>query len=154
LFVIFCCVCFLVPFTELFRHSTYVQVHMVWWWIISMYLCRRMYNTHRWFTITPYTQDNQKVSVHLMITIQITPLSHHKSFLPHYLAQSECLAADRQDQGDTRLTLTPSVIHNSNYVTMVSDWNCLKYFFLFFVVQSSGALRLFDHPILEPNITL
>jgi hypothetical protein len=30
------------------------------------------------------------------------------------------LAADRQGQGDTRLKLTPSVIHNSNYVTMVS----------------------------------
>jgi hypothetical protein len=28
---------------------------------------------------------------------------------------------------DTRLTLTPSVIPNSNYVIMVSDWNCLKY---------------------------
>jgi hypothetical protein len=31
----------------------------------------------------------------------------------------------------TRLTLTPSVIPNSNYVIMVSDWNCLKYFCLF-----------------------
>jgi hypothetical protein len=28
---------------------------------------------------------------------------------------------------DTRLTLTPSVIPNSNYVNMVSDWNCLKF---------------------------
>jgi hypothetical protein len=27
----------------------------------------------------------------------------------------------------TRLTLTPSVIPNSNYVIMVSDWNWLKY---------------------------
>jgi hypothetical protein len=33
---------------------------------------------------------------------------------------------------DTRLTLTPSVIHNSNYAIMVSDWNCLKYFCVFF----------------------
>jgi hypothetical protein len=32
---------------------------------------------------------------------------------------------------NTRLTLTPSVIPNSNYDIMVSDWNCLKYFFLF-----------------------
>jgi hypothetical protein len=47
---------------------------------------------------------------------------------PHYLAQFDCLAADLQGQGDTRLTLTPSVIPNSNYVIMVSDWNCLKYF--------------------------
>jgi hypothetical protein len=53
------------------------------------------------------------------------------SFLPHYLAQSDCLAADRQGQGDTRLTLTPSVIPNSNYVIMVSDRNCLKYFCVF-----------------------
>jgi len=28
---------------------------------------------------------------------------------------------------DTRLTLTPSVIPNYNYVIMVGDWNCLKY---------------------------
>jgi hypothetical protein len=31
----------------------------------------------------------------------------------------------------TRLTLTPSVIPNSNYVIMVTDWNCLKYFCVF-----------------------
>jgi hypothetical protein len=41
--------------------------------------------------------------------------------IPHYLAQCDCLAADLQGQGDTSLTLTPSVIHNSNYVIMVSD---------------------------------
>jgi hypothetical protein len=29
------------------------------------------------------------------------------------------------------LTLTPSVIPNSNCVIMVSDWNCLKYFCVF-----------------------
>jgi hypothetical protein len=66
-------------------------------------------------------QSDQKVSVHLMITVQITPLSQHTSFLPHYLAQSDCLAANRQGQGDTRLTLMPSVIPNSNYVITVSD---------------------------------
>jgi hypothetical protein len=38
---------------------------------------------------------------------------------PHYLSQSDCLAAYRQGQVDTRLTLTPSVIPNSNYVIMV-----------------------------------
>jgi hypothetical protein len=58
-------------------------------------------------------------------------LSQHMSFLPHFLTQPYCLAADRQGQGDTRLTLTPSVIPNSNYVIMVSDWNCLKYFCVF-----------------------
>jgi hypothetical protein len=31
----------------------------------------------------------------------------------------------------TRLTLTPSVIHNSNHVIMVKEWNCLKYFCVF-----------------------
>ena len=58
---------------------------------------------------------------------QITPLSRHTSLLPHYMAQSDCLAADRQGQDDTRLTLTPSIIPNSNYVIMVGDWNYLKY---------------------------
>jgi hypothetical protein len=33
---------------------------------------------------------------------------------------------------DTRLTLTPSLMPNSNYVIMVSDLNYLKYFCLFF----------------------
>jgi hypothetical protein len=47
------------------------------------------------------------------------------------LLGSICLAPDRQDQGDTRLRLTPSVIPNCNYVIMVSDWNCLKYFCVF-----------------------
>jgi hypothetical protein len=49
-----------------------------------------------------------------------------------YLAQSDCLAANRQGQRDTRLTLMPSVIPNSNYVIMLGDWNCLKYFCMFF----------------------
>jgi hypothetical protein len=53
---------------------------------------------------------------------------------------------------DTRLTLTPSVIHNSNYVITVSDWNCLKYFCVFFVLQSSGAQRLFDHPVVTNSM--
>jgi hypothetical protein len=34
--------------------------------------------------------------------------------------------------GNMILTLTPSVIPNSNYVIMVSDWNCLKYFCVLF----------------------
>jgi hypothetical protein len=93
-------------------------------------------------------QGDQKVSVHLHVrSSTVTPLSQHTSFLPHYLAQSDCLATDRQGQGDIRLTLTPSVIPNSNYVFMVSDWNCLKYFCMFFVLYSSGAHRLFDHPV-------
>jgi hypothetical protein len=51
-----------------------------------------------------------------------------------YLTQSDCLAADCQGQGDTRVTLTPSVIPNSNYIIMVSGWNCLKYFACFCTV--------------------
>jgi hypothetical protein len=35
---------------------------------------------------------------------------------------------------ETRLLLTPSVIHNSNYNIMVSDWKSLKYFGVFFVL--------------------
>jgi hypothetical protein len=54
-------------------------------------------------------QGDQNVSVQRNITIQ------------YYLAQSDCLEVDRHGQMDTRLTLTPSVIHNSNYVVMVSD---------------------------------
>jgi hypothetical protein len=41
------------------------------------------------------------------------------------------LAADRQGQGDSRLTLTPSFTPNSKYVIMVSDWNRLKYIWVF-----------------------
>jgi hypothetical protein len=33
---------------------------------------------------------------------------------------------------NTKLTLTPSVIPNSNYVIMVSDVNCFKCFFRVF----------------------
>jgi hypothetical protein len=60
-----------------------------------------------------------------------SPCAQHTSFLPHYVAQSDCLAADHQGQGDRRLKLTPSVIPNSNYVIMVSDWNCLNIFACF-----------------------
>jgi hypothetical protein len=56
-----------------------------------------------------YIQDDQKVCI---------PDDYNTL---GYLAQSECLAADRQGQGDTRFTLTPSVIPNSNYVIMVSN---------------------------------
>jgi hypothetical protein len=65
----------------------------------------------------PVIQGDQNVSVHL----DDYNTESYTSFLPHYLAQSDCLAADRQGQWDTRLILTPSVIPNSNYVSMVSD---------------------------------
>jgi hypothetical protein len=59
-------------------------------------------------------QGDQKVSLHLMLQYRTLQVKFKMS------------AADRQGQADTRLTLTPSVIPNSNYVIMVSDWNCLK----------------------------
>jgi hypothetical protein len=74
-------------------------------------------------TIVPRMCFIVKLIVHILSTW----------WLQYSLAQSDCLAADRQGQWDTGLTLTPSVITNSNYVIMVSDWNCLKYFFLFFI---------------------
>jgi hypothetical protein len=49
----------------------------------------------------------KKVSVHLMITIQ--------------KVTSDVQSVTHQGQGDTRLTLTPSVIPNSNYIIMVGD---------------------------------
>jgi hypothetical protein len=61
-------------------------------------------------------------------------LSQHKSFFPHWLAQSGCLAADRQGHGDTGLTLTPSIMPNSKSVVLVSDWNLLKYLCACFIV--------------------
>jgi hypothetical protein len=30
---------------------------------------------------------------------------------------------------------------------MVSDWNCVTYFYVFFILYSSSAQRLFDHPV-------
>jgi hypothetical protein len=51
-------------------------------------------------------QGDQKVSVHLMITIQV---------------MFKMSPASLQGQGGTRLTVMPSVIPNSNYVIMVSD---------------------------------
>jgi hypothetical protein len=47
---------------------------------------------------------------------------------------------------DTRLTLTPSVIPHSNYVIMVSDLNCLKYFCVFLYCNHQMH-RLVDHPV-------
>jgi hypothetical protein len=68
-----------------------------------------------------------KISLQLMITIQTVtsnvqfPLSVSRHLLTR--------------QGDIRLPLTPSVTPHSNYVIMVSDWNCLKYFLrVFFTV--------------------
>jgi hypothetical protein len=81
-----------------------------------------------------YTQSDQQVLVLLDDYNTDNTIITTQSFLSHYLTQSDYLAADRQGQGDIRLTLTQSVIPNSNYAVMVSDLNCLKYFCLFFVL--------------------
>jgi hypothetical protein len=52
---------------------------------------------------------------------------------------------------DTRLTLTPSVIPNSNYVIMVSDRNCLKYICVFLYCNRQ---RLFDHLVYSVLIVM
>jgi hypothetical protein len=75
------------------------------------------------YIYTVYTQGDKNVSVHTMITIrkvtrnvQSVPAS-----LQTFIDTPKC----------TRPTPTPSVIPNSNYVIMVSDWNCIKYFTFF-----------------------
>jgi len=57
-------------------------------------------------------------------------------FLASLLGSIWLLGSQPPGPGYTRLTLTPSVIPNSNYIIMVSDWNCLKYciFACFFVL--------------------
>jgi hypothetical protein len=44
---------------------------------------------------------------------------------------------------DTRLTLTPSVIPNSNYFIMINGWNCLKHFCVFFLCCNDQVHRDF-----------
>jgi hypothetical protein len=56
-------------------------------------------------------QDDQKVSVHLMIIYTIQKVTSIAQVSP----------ASLQTFINTRLTPTPSVIPNSNYVVMVSD---------------------------------
>ena len=88
-----------------------------------------------------YIQSDQKVSVHLMITTQ-NVISNVQS-VPR---QSPDIYW--QGQGDTRLTLTPPVITNSNYVIMVGDWNCLKYcIFECFLYCNRQVHRDSDHPV-------
>jgi hypothetical protein len=88
---------------------------------------------HKWKTFNAKTQRGEKYSSErvsfnacLLFCILINTgcsksLCAPGDCLPHYLAQSDCLVADRQGQGETGLTLTPSVIPNSNYVIMVND---------------------------------
>jgi hypothetical protein len=103
----------------------------------SLNFCCLRDNVQQYGTARQVTDDKiqvgQRVSVHLMITIQ-TVTSNVRS-VPSQSSEIQlnltALAADRQGQGDTRLTLTPSVIPNSNYVITVSDRNSLKYFCVF-----------------------
>jgi hypothetical protein len=62
-------------------------------------------------------QGDQNIYVHLMITTQKVTI--------------KVQSVPRQSPDIYWLTLTPSVLPNSNYVIMVSDWNRLKYFCVF-----------------------
>jgi hypothetical protein len=59
-----------------------------------------------------HIQGDQKVTVPLMITIQ--KVTSNVQIVPGQSPDVDTIL-------DTRLTLTPSVIPNSNYVIMVSD---------------------------------
>jgi hypothetical protein len=62
----------------------------------------------------------------------------------------EVFPASLQTFIDTRLTLMPSVIPNSNYVFMVSDRN-FKIFLCVFLYCNHQVHRLSDHPIRQPD---
>jgi hypothetical protein len=76
-------------------------------------------------------QGYQKVCVHMMITIQ------------KFTSSVQSIAADRQGQETTRHTLTPTVIPNSNYVIMVSDWNLKKIFLRVFCTVIIRCIKTF-----------
>ena len=82
--------------------------------------CLRLWGLGPMVKAFHYIQGDQKVSVHLMITIQ--KVTSNFQSVPR-----QSLDIYWHGLGDTRLTLTPSVIPNSNYVIMVGDWNGLKY---------------------------
>jgi hypothetical protein len=65
-----------------------------------------------------YIQGDQNVSVYL-ITVQ--KVTSNAQSVPRQSPGSDCLAADRQGQGDTRFTITLYFTPNSNNVIMVSD---------------------------------
>jgi hypothetical protein len=59
---------------------------------------------------------------------------------------------DRASQGDTRLTLTPSVIPISNYIIMVGVWNFLKYCIFACVLYCNHRVhRDFLIPLYKPT---
>jgi hypothetical protein len=76
----------------------------------------------RWFSkFLLVIQGDKDVSVQVMTTVQKV------SSLQTIIDTPNCVLENRQGQGNTRLTPTPSVITNSNYNTMARDWNCLKH---------------------------
>jgi hypothetical protein len=80
-------------------------------------------------------QGDQKFPVHLMITIQKVKVM--------FKVSPASLQTFIDTPNYTRLPLTPSVTPNSNYVIMVSDWNCLKYFCVFFLYCNHQVHRDF-----------
>jgi hypothetical protein len=69
----------------------------------------KLWNACIYYIYIIYIQGDHKVSVHLIITIQ------------KVTSNVQSAPASLQTLIGTRLTLTPSVIPNSNYVIMVSD---------------------------------
>jgi hypothetical protein len=66
-----------------------------------------------------HIQCDQKVSVHLMFTIQ--KVTSNVPSVPCQPLTAWQPTASLQTFNNNRLTLTPSIIPNSNYVIMVSD---------------------------------
>jgi hypothetical protein len=109
-------------------------------------------------TLQCITENEWKIYIFIYISLFMETAATHNTgwskslCLPDdynteiYLAQSDCLTANRQGQRDTRLIQTPSVFPNSNYVIMVSDWNCLIYFCMFFCTVIIRCTETFDHP--------
>jgi hypothetical protein len=94
------------------------------------------------------TQGNQKLSVHLLITIQ--KVTSNVQIVPRH---SPDIYWHAEGQGDSRLTLTLYVISNSNYVITVSDWNFLIYFFLVFCTVIIRCTETFCSPCITVIIT-
>jgi hypothetical protein len=75
-----------------------------------------------------------------MITTRKVMFKVSPASLQTFIGTPECVLED------TTLTLTPSVIPNSNYFIMASDRNCLKYFGVFFCTVIIWCTETFCSP--------
>jgi hypothetical protein len=99
---------------KLLQEPTPLRASLVWW-------------TPRWSTIlTAEKEKTLKMSVKYRVI--------KKSLCTWWLQYRKLRGMFRvsptslQTFIGTRFTLMPSVIPNSYYIIMISDWNCLKYF--------------------------